>query len=86
MEGLLVDASKRIDLWNVYIDLEIKYNSKQKTNIEDLFERCVANPKINKKQAKFFFKKWVEYEESHKDSKMIDYVAAKASEYIRNNQ
>jgi len=26
MEGLLVDAAKRIDLWNVYIDLEIKYN------------------------------------------------------------
>lgn len=86
MEGLLVDAAKRIDLWNVYIDLEIKYNSKQKSNIEDLFERCVANPKINKKQAKFFFKKWVEYEESHKDVKMIDYVAAKASEYIRSSQ
>ena len=84
MEGLIVDAPKRIDLWNVYLDLEIKL--KEKKRIEDLFERCLANSKLNKKQAKYFFKKWVEFEENMKDSKMVDYVAAKASEYIRNNQ
>ncbi|XBW38620.1 hypothetical protein QEN19_004209 [Hanseniaspora menglaensis] len=84
MEGLIVDAPKKIDLWNIYLDLEIKL--KEKKRVEDLFERCLSNSKLNKKQAKYFFKKWVEFEETVKDNKMIDYVAAKASEYIRNNQ
>lgn len=83
MEGLIVDAPKRIDLWNVYLDMEIR--RKEKKRVEELFERCLSNSKLNKKQAKYFFKKWVEFEESLNDSKMVDYVAAKASEYIRNN-
>lgn len=78
-EGLLADAPKRIDLWNVYIDQEIKANEKKK--VEDLFERVISK-KITKKQAKFFFNKWLQFEEAKDDTKMTDYVKAKATEFV----
>ena len=91
-EGLVADAPKRIDLWNVYIDQEIKQDSKNseeddtniKSKVEDLFER-VLSKKITRKQAKFFFNKWLNYEEDKQDENMIARVKSKAAEYVQNN-
>ena len=102
-EGLIADAPKRIDLWNVYIDQEIKCGggggdvdedkekNKSKTasnkqQVESLFERVIENKKVSRKQAKFFFNKWLEYEESQGDDKMVGKVKAKAIEYVRENE
>lgn len=82
-EGLIADVPKRIDLWNVYIDQEIKKNEKKK--VEDLFER-VLTKKISRKQAKFFFAKWLAFEEKNEDAKATDYVKAKAQEYVQKNK
>ena len=49
--------------------------------MEDLFERIV-NRKLTRKQAKFFFGKWLEFEESADDQKTAEYVKAKASEFV----
>ncbi|QHS75500.1 Rrp5p [Saccharomyces paradoxus] len=78
-EGLVADAPKRIDLWNVYVDQEVK--AKDKKKVEDLFERIITK-KITRKQAKFFFNKWLQFEESQGDEKTIEYVKAKATEYV----
>ena len=91
-EGLVADAPKRIDLWNVYIDQEIKQDNKTsdeddtdiKSKVEDLFER-VLSKKITRKQAKFFFNKWLNYEEDKQDENMIARVKSKAAEYVQNN-
>lgn len=77
-EGLVADAPKRIDIWNVYLDQEIKIGQKKK--VENLFERVISK-KITRKQAKFFFNKWLQFEESAKDEKTAEYVKAKAVEY-----
>lgn len=82
-EGLISDAPKRIDLWNVYIDQEIKLQDKRK--VEDLFER-VLTKKVSRKQAKFFFSKWLSFEEKFGDEKMVDYVKAKAQDYVKSNE
>lgn len=82
-EGLIADVPKRIDLWNVYIDQEIKKNEKKK--VEELFER-VLNRKVSRKQAKFFFGKWLAFEEKNGDAKATDYVKAKAQEYVQKNK
>ncbi|VEU22446.1 DEKNAAC103561 [Brettanomyces naardenensis] len=79
-EGLLSDVPKRLDLWNVYIDQEIKCGDKKK--VEDLFERVSAK-KLSKKHAKFFFGKWLAHEEKEGDEKASDYVKAKAAEYAQ---
>lgn len=82
-EGLLADVPKRIDLWSVYIDQEIKAGEKKK--VEELFER-VFTRKLSRKHAKFFFDKWLKFEEKEGDSKACDYVKAKAQEYVQNNK
>ncbi|GMM31738.1 Rrp5 protein [Martiniozyma asiatica (nom. inval.)] len=79
-EGLLSDVPKRIDLWNVYIDQEVKFGKKK--NVDDLFERVIER-KLTRKQAKFFFAKWLGYEEKMGDEKAQDYVKAKAAEYAQ---
>lgn len=81
-EGLVADAPKRIDLWNVYLDQEIKIGQKKK--VENLFERVISR-KLTRKQAKFFFNKWLQFEESAKDEKTAEYVKAKAVEYAEKN-
>ncbi|CCD27283.1 Rrp5p NDAI_0K00920 [Naumovozyma dairenensis CBS 421] len=82
LEGLIADAPKRIDIWNVYIDQEIKIKEKKK--VEELFER-VLTKKVTRKQAKFFFNKWLQFEESQKDDKAVEYVKAKATEYVNSH-
>jgi rRNA biogenesis protein RRP5 len=81
-EGLIADVPKRIDLWNVYIDQEMKKNENKK--VRDLFERVITK-KVSRKQAKFFFAKWLAFEEKCGDSKAVDYVKAKAQEYVQKN-
>lgn len=79
-EGLVTDAPKRIDLWNVYIDQEIKHGDK--TKVESLFERVITK-KLSKKQAKFFFSKWLSFEEENGTEQSAARVKALAVEYVQ---
>lgn len=79
-EGLVTDAPKRIDLWNVYIDQEIKQGDKER--VVGLFERVVAK-KLSRKQAKFFFSKWLSYEENNGTEQSAARVKALAVEYVQ---
>ncbi|RDW30173.1 hypothetical protein B0I72DRAFT_13067 [Yarrowia lipolytica] len=81
LEGLVSVYPKRTDLWSQFVDFEIKYGQ-DKTKIEALFERVVALPKLSLKQAKFFFKKWYQYEVESDDDKAAEYVKAKAADYV----
>lgn len=82
-EGLVADAPKKIDLWNVYIDQEIKHNERAK--VEALFERVITK-KLTRKQAKFFFSKWLSFEETQGDEKAATRVKALATEYVQKHQ
>lgn len=82
-EGLVSAFARRVDLWNVYIDQEIK--AQQRDAAEKLFERVIAG-KLSMKQAKFFFKKWLTFEDKYGDEKSIDYVKSKAAEYVAARQ
>lgn len=79
-EGLVTDAPKRIDLWNVYIDQEIKQGDRDR--VEALFERVVSK-KLSKKQAKFFFSKWLQFEEDKGDEQAAARVKALAIEFVQ---
>ncbi|RHZ52376.1 putative rRNA biogenesis protein RRP5 [Aspergillus thermomutatus] len=102
-EGLLSSFPKRIDLWNVLLDLEIKNGDAEQ--VRRLFERVLgirdakkgaaapidASKKLRPKQAKFFFKKWLSFEEklaaaSGGDEKMVEEIKAKAADYVKSLQ
>jgi rRNA biogenesis protein RRP5 len=105
-EGLLSSFPKRIDLWNVLLDLEIKGGDSDQ--VRRLFERVLGissttasgkkgksaeipddgKKKLKSKQARFFFKKWLAFEEKlggmeGGNEKMLEEVKARAVEYVK---
>ena len=110
-EGLLSSFPKRIDLWNVLLDLEIKSagvsdgKDGSVDQVRRLFERVLGirdvrksgaasvgdggGGKVKPKHAKFFFKKWLDYEErlsrleGVRNEKMIEDIKARAAEYVK---
>lgn len=106
-EGLLSSFPKKIDLWNVLLDLEISVGDAEQ--VRRLFERVlglgkkgapapatnvaegVAKRKLKPKQARFFFRKWLTFEEKAAEKeggneKMVDEVKARAAEYVKAQQ
>lgn len=81
-ETLLSQWPKRLDLWNVLLDLEIKQGDKE--IIRRSFERVTGSVKsLKARKAKFFFKKWLEWEMKSGDAKSQEKVKALAAEYER---
>lgn len=81
-ETLLAQWPKRLDLWNVLLDSEIKRGDKEV--IRRLFERVTGSgPSLKARKAKFFFKKWLEYEGKEGDSRSQERVKALAADYVR---
>ena len=81
-ETLLSQWPKRLDLWNVLLDLEIKQGDQ--AVIRRSFERVTTSgPHMKPRKAKFFFKKWLEYESKAGDGKSQERVKALAAEYVR---
>lgn len=103
-EGLLSSFPKRADLWNVLLDLEIKVGDQEQ--VRRLFERVLGirsskkgaaattpaegGKKLKPKQARFFFKKWLSFEEKLAEEsgneKMVEEVKARAADYVRSLQ
>lgn len=79
-EGLFSNFPKRLDLWNVLLDLEIKASDREQ--VRKLFER-ITSRKLKSSKAHKFFKKWMAYEEKNGDQKAREKVAAKAAEYVK---
>ncbi|KAJ5433393.1 uncharacterized protein N7458_012549 [Penicillium daleae] len=100
-EGLLSSFPKRIDLWNVLIDLEMKAGDAEQ--VRRLFERVLGlqhkkgsftvdpSKKVKPKQARFLFKKWLAFEEKLAaaeggDEKMVEETKARAAAYVKSLQ
>jgi rRNA biogenesis protein RRP5 len=104
-EGLLSSFPKRIDLWNVLLDLEIKGGGSEQ--VRRLFERVLGpsamitygkkgksgevldddKKRLKPKQARFFFGKWLTFEEKLNDmgggnGKILEEVRTRAADYI----
>ena len=90
-EGLLASFPKRVDLFNVLLDLEMKLASQGRgeggtDQVRGVFERVFAGEKgkrLKPKQAKFFFKRWLAFEEAEGDERRTDEVKRRAAEYVR---
>lgn len=81
-ETLLSQWPKRLDLWNVLLDLEIKQGDQEV--VRRLFERVTGKAmNLKPRKAKFLFKKWLEWEMKSGDAKSQERVKALAAEYVR---
>ena len=82
MEGVVVSSPKRIDLWSVFVDLELK--SGHVEGARQLLERAITL-KLKGRQAKFLFKKMLELEKTHGDAEGVAEVKRKAREWVESN-
>jgi rRNA biogenesis protein RRP5 len=51
-EGIVSNYPKRMDIWSIYMDMEMKYGQSNVTQARHLFERCLSNEYIMKKPKK----------------------------------
>ncbi len=81
-ETLLAQWPRRLDLWNVLLDLEMKGGDREV--VRRVFERVTRKESALKaRKAKFFFGKWLDYEVREGDGKSQERVKALAAEYVR---
>ncbi|KAJ2603240.1 rRNA biogenesis protein rrp5 [Coemansia sp. RSA 1721] len=91
-EGVLGTYPKRVDLWSVYLDMEIKAVSIHGLEDSDMGGSCwdaarklfarVTSMKHSSKKMKFFFKKWLAFEKAHGSEESVEHVKQKALEYV----
>ncbi|KAG8732624.1 rRNA biogenesis protein rrp5, partial [Ceratobasidium sp. 423] len=79
-EGIVESHPKRNDLWSMYIDMESSQNNAQ--SVRNIFNRALAR-KLTAKQAKFFFKKWLEVEKRIGDEAGAEAVKEKAVSWMQ---
>jgi rRNA biogenesis protein RRP5 len=82
MEGVLSQNPKRIDLWSVYVDMEIKVGEVERAR--SILDRIITLP-IKARQMKFVFKKMLEVEKKHGGPEQVEEVKRKAREYVARN-
>ncbi|KAJ3090994.1 hypothetical protein HK102_001993 [Quaeritorhiza haematococci] len=79
-EGLVSNYPKRVDLWSIYLDMEIRNGDLSITR--RLFDRAI-NLKFSSKKMKFFFKKYLDFEKNHGDEAGVERVKKAALDYVQ---
>lgn len=94
-EGVVANAPKRLDIWSVYVTMEENRLSKGEEGNNDssgdraslrdyvrrLYERILAM-RLSSKKAKFFFKRYLEFEKHHGSEGSIAHVKDLARRYV----
>ena len=84
-EGIVTNYPKRMDIWAIYMDMEVKYGgATNKVQARHLFERCLSLAEIQKKprSMKLVFRKYMEFENAHGDKKKLDALRQRVEEYL----
>jgi rRNA biogenesis protein RRP5 len=87
LEGLLANMPKRVDLWSLFIDMELKqatllkFSEPSKAIVRRLFER-VVHLDLRARKMKFFFKRYLLFEKEHGSSSTVHHVKELAQKYV----
>ena len=87
-EGIVSNYPKRMDIWSIYMDMEVKYGQDNVTQARHLFERCLSNEHIKKKpkKMKLVFQKYMEFENKLGNKKNLDALRERVEEYLSTMQ
>eukprot|EP01133_Synstelium_polycarpum_P001459 gene1459-1692_t len=78
-EGLVSSYPTRTDLWNVYLDMELKAANLKK--IRSLFSRLVEL-KVSDRNIKQFFKRYLAFEKENGNVKTVEHVKELAMKFV----
>ena len=79
-DGILLKYPKRLDLFSVYVDKELKFGNI--SIARSLLERKVEERKLSDKQMKSLFKKWYRIEDQHGTEESREHVKDSARNYV----
>ncbi len=82
-EEILSHYPKRLDVWSVYADVEVKHGSIEKA-IRILERATLCH--FSTKKMKFLFKKWLNLENERGNEEGIEKVKQAAREYVEKIQ
>ncbi|GAA5941768.1 Rrp5p [Sporobolomyces koalae] len=82
-EGIMDSYPKRLDLWFIYIDMEIKQRNIE--GVRALFERVLAG-RLSSKKGKSVFKKWLTFEKEFGDEAGVETVKERAIEFVQSRE
>ena len=80
-EGLIASSPGRLDVWSQFCDQEERHLPETTENVRHLYTRII-HLKLSSKKAKFFFKKFLEFEKQHGDQITIQNVKDLAQKYV----
>lgn len=82
-EGIVTNYPKRMDIWSIYMDTEVKHGQPQQAR--NLFERCLSQTEIRRKprSIKLVFHKYMEFETQHGGPKKLDALRQRVEEYLK---
>ena len=78
-ETILGNYPRRTDLWSIYVDMLVKVSELE--GARTILERMILL-NLQPKKMKFFFKKYLEFEQNHGDQQKVDRIRKKALEYV----
>lgn len=84
-EGIVTNYPKRMDIWSIYMDMEVKHGGKENiVQARHLFERCLSLQEIQKKprSMKLVFRKYMEFENTHGGKQKLDALRQRVEEYL----
>ncbi|EGU12983.1 U3 snoRNP-associated protein Rrp5 [Rhodotorula toruloides ATCC 204091] len=82
-EGIVDSYPKRLDLWFVYVDMEIK--QRNVVGVRALFDRILAQ-RLSSKKGKSVFKKWLSFEKDFGDEEGVEAVKERAVAFVQSRQ
>lgn len=82
-EGILESYPKRMDLWFVYVDMEIRGGELSRARA--IFDRLLRM-KLTPHKAKSVFKKWLSLEKQHGNPASVETVKSKAIDWNQENR
>ena len=83
-EGLIASAPSRLDIWSQFCDQEERHLPATIENLRHLYSRII-HLKLSSKKAKFFFKKFLEFEKQYGDQLTIQNVKDLAQKYVESS-
>ena len=84
-EGIVTNYPKRMDVWSIYMDMEIKYGGANNAlQARHLFERCLSHDDIKKKpkKMKLVFRKYMEFESTQGNDVKLQELRKRVEQYL----
>ena len=83
-EGIVTNFPKRMDIWSIYMDMEVKYGGKNEVQARHLFERCLSLDDIVKKpkKMKLVFRKYMEFENALGNQSKLTDLRRRVEDYL----